>query len=279
MLIIIIIITVIALFLIYGHLSNYHFVTRHYDVFTDGRTKELRFVVIADLHDCCHGRGNSKLLAKIKELTPDAVLIPGDLTIKYDSPRKKRVTDMLELLKELCRDYPVYYSPGNHEIRMEDYGAYKEELEHLGVKYAENREFVFSDPGIRIYGLDLPIEWYRENLSLSADQLGTFLNRPGVEEADCYTILLAHDPRHFDAYSTWGADLTVSGHLHGGIMRLPVLGGVISPSLGLFPKYDGGAFEKNGKNMIVSRGLGSHTLKFRFFNPPELVVIDLKSKK
>ena len=276
MLIIIIIVTVIILFLIYGYLSNYHFVTRYYDIVTNGRTGKLRFAVIADLHDCSHGKGNEKLLASIDKISPDAILIPGDLTVKHDSLEKKRVKAMLDLLKKLCRKYPIYYSPGNHEIRMEDYDAYREELDHLGVKYAENRELIFSNPGIRIYGLDLPIEWYKENRSLTADQLGSFLNRPRADQVNSYTILLAHDPRHFDAYSTWGADLTISGHLHGGIMRLPFVGGVISPSLGLFPKYDGGVFEKDGKRMVVSRGMGSHSLKFRFFNPPELVVINLK---
>ena len=76
----------------------------------------------------------------------------------------------------------------------------------------------------------------------------------------------------------WGADLTVSGHIHGGLMRLPVLGGVISPRLCLFPHYDGGRFTKAGREMILSRGLGTHTLPIRIFNPGELVVIHLKPK-
>ena len=279
MLTIIIAVIIFLLFFLYGYLSNLHFVTKTYDIVTNGRTGDHRFVVIADLHDCHYGKGNRKLLDRIDEISPDVVLIPGDLTVKHDTLDKKRVKDMLDLLHELSKKYTVYYSPGNHEIRMYDYDEYKAELDHIGIKYAENRELFFPDPKIRIYGLDLPIEWYRENRSLSVDQLGTFLNRPRAEQVESYTILLAHDPRHFDTYSTWGADLIVSGHLHGGIMKLPILGGVISPSLGLFPKYDGGLFEKDGKRMVVSRGMGSHTLKFRFFNPPELVVINLKKNR
>lgn len=97
----------------------------------------------------------------------------------------------------------------------------------------------------------------------------------GKSRRDCFELLIAHNPDYFDNYAKWGADLTVSGHVHGGIMRLPVLGGVISPMLRLFPKYDGGLFEKDGRQMILSRGLGMHTIPVRIFNPGELVVIHL----
>ena len=97
----------------------------------------------------------------------------------------------------------------------------------------------------------------------------------GTPKKDVYEILLAHNPEYFEEYAAWGADLVLSGHVHGGIMRLPVLGGVISPKLVLFPKYDGGRFEEKNATMILSRGLGMHTLPIRIFNPAELVVIHL----
>lgn len=104
-----------------------------------------------------------------------------------------------------------------------------------------------------------------------------YLNRVlGNPEKKCFNLLIAHNPDYFDAYADWGADLTVSGHVHGGLMRLPFLGGVISPKLRLFPHYDGGRFEKDGKEMILSRGLGTHTLPIRIFNPGEMVVIRLR---
>lgn len=87
--------------------------------------------------------------------------------------------------------------------------------------------------------------------------------------------MIAHNPEYFPAYAEWGADLVLSGHVHGGLMRLPFLGGVIAPSMKLFPKYDGGVFEEHGSTMILSRGLGTHTLPIRIFNPGELVVIRL----
>ena len=94
-----------------------------------------------------------------------------------------------------------------------------------------------------------------------------------------YEIMIAHDPFYFDAYAETDADLILSGHVHGGIMRLPLLGGVISPRLQLFPKYDGGKFEKNNTTMILSRGLGCHTLPIRIFNPGELICLTLSPCK
>ena len=89
---------------------------------------------------------------------------------------------------------------------------------------------------------------------------------------------LAHNPIYFDSYAWWGADLTVSGHLHGGIIRIPGIGGIITPQAKLFPRYDAGQFKKNGKNLVVSRGLGTHTVNIRIFNPAELSVIRLKGE-
>ncbi|MBR6229519.1 MAG: metallophosphoesterase [Eubacterium sp.] len=273
---IIIIVCFLFVFFLYGYLSHFHLVTKNYEIDTEGRTGEHTIAVLADLHNCHHGKNNEKLLNRIRESGADTILIPGDMVVKHCYTKDKKVQEVLSLLRTLCRKYAVYYSPGNHEIRMADYENYKNELEHVGVRYAENRELFFADAGIRIYGLDLPLEWYREYRPLTVSQLGIFLNKTRADQRKHFTILLAHDPRHFEAYTTWGADLTVCGHVHGGILRLPLIGGVLSPYLRLFPKYDAGMYEKDGKRMIVSRGLGSHHVKFRWFNPPELVIIRLR---
>ena len=94
----------------------------------------------------------------------------------------------------------------------------------------------------------------------------------------CYNILLSHNPLYYPAYRDWGADLTLSGHIHGGIIRIPGLGGLLSPDLTLFPRYDGGHFTERGKHLIVSRGLGNHFL-VRVMNPPEIGVITLARQK
>ena len=97
----------------------------------------------------------------------------------------------------------------------------------------------------------------------------------GDIDESCFNILLAHNPQYFKEYAGWGADLTLSGHIHGGLVRLPFLGGVVSPMVTFFPKYDGGVFYENDKEMILSRGLGTHTIPIRMFNPGELNIIEI----
>ena len=101
----------------------------------------------------------------------------------------------------------------------------------------------------------------------------------GEADEDYFNILLAHNPQYFKEYAGWGADLTLAGHIHGGLVRLPLLGGVVSPMVSFFPKYDGGTFFENGKEMILSRGLGTHTIPIRMFNPGELNIITIKGKQ
>ena len=103
-------------------------------------------------------------------------------------------------------------------------------------------------------------------------------NKLGNPDRDRYSILLAHNPEHFQAYVSWGADLILSGHVHGGIIRLPFLGGVVSPAMKLFPKYDGGLFSQGNSHMVLSRGLGTHTIPVRINNKAELVVVELTNK-
>ena len=100
----------------------------------------------------------------------------------------------------------------------------------------------------------------------------------GKKDSTNYQILLAHNPMYAETYLEWGADLILSGHLHGGIVRIPGLGGVVSPQFRLFPKYSGEHTEKNGKSVVVSKGLGTHTIKIRFLNPAEVVVLHLSGK-
>ncbi|MEE3467869.1 MAG: metallophosphoesterase [Eubacterium sp.] len=272
-----IIIGIIAILLIYGYLSHYHLVTTTYTVPLENISAEHTVVLLSDLHCCYHGEENEKLLDRIRQANPDCILISGDMVTKHMDTGDARVQKVLRFLKQLSKQYPVYYSPGNHEIRMNDYEDYQLAVSDMGIQYIANQERVFPYDNIRFFGLDLPIERYRSREELTIEDIGNYLGQSRADDRVA-TILLAHDPRYFDTYVKWGADLTVSGHLHGGILRLPFLGGVFSPYLQLFPNYSGGKYEKKKKTMIVSRGLGTHHVKFRWFNPPELVVIRLQPK-
>ena len=148
----------------------------------------------------------------------------------------------------------------------------------------ENGNVLLPDAGIRIFGAEINMDYYKKlsRREMKVSYLNSLLGRPSSDE---YNILIAHNPDYFKAYAAWGADLVLSGHVHGGIMRLPVLGGVLSPSLRLFPRYDGGLYTEEKASaeeksrMILGRGLGTHTLPVRVFNPGELIVVHLDPER
>ena len=126
---------------------------------------------------------------------------------------------------------------------------------------------------ITVWGYELPIEYYKRGRKAELLEM-QITETLGTPDENSFNLLLAHNPIYFPTYAAWGADLTLSGHLHGGIVRLPFVGGVISPQIRLFPKYTHGMYTENGRKLITSAGLGSHTINLRINNPPELVVID-----
>ena len=157
------------------------------------------------------------------------------------------------------------------------YADYKCSLEKSGVHFLENESIrvELGDRNLVICGLELPVSSYRKfsKEPVSSSDITECFGFP-ASESD-YTILLAHNPAYMDAYLAWGADLILSGHLHGGLMRVPGLGGIITPQGFLFPKYSGEMTREGDQTVIVSRGLGTHTLNIRLFNIPELISIRL----
>lgn len=259
------------------------FVVRRLELSDRRITKSVRAVVIADLHNKCYGKDNNVLLEAIREQKPDMILIAGDIPTARPG---KTMEPALQFLRELVKEYPVYYGNGNHEQRLKLYPQiygdmaerYGQALGEMGVEPLVNSHVVLEDCGINVYGAEISRGYYKrfQQVSMEKEYLQQTL---GMPDNSRYTILLAHNPDYFPAYADWGADLTVSGHVHGGVARVPFWGrGVLSPSLRLFPRYDGGIFEKDKAVMLLSRGLGMHTIPVRLFNPGELWVVDLKSE-
>lgn len=259
------------------------FVTVTYKLTSPKLRKSCCFVMLSDLHNKQFGKDNEKLLAAIRRLSPDGILIAGDMiTAKVG----KEMQPTLRFIGKLAEEYPVFYGQGNHEYRMELYpetyrGMQKEFSEGLskyGLSPMKNSHVLLKDFGICVYGLELERRFYQrfKTLPMEEDYLPKLLGTP---DENRFNILLAHNPDYFPEYDAWGADLTLSGHVHGGLMRLPVLGGVVSPSIRLFPRYDGGLFEGEHGRMILGRGLGTHTLPIRIFNPGELVVVQLEPEQ
>ncbi len=257
------------------------FVVRQHRV-TDKRIiKPARAVVLADLHNKRYGRDNVRLLEAIRSQRPDLILVAGDM---INASPGKSLRPALHLLEELAKDYPICYGNGNHEHRLslypQTYGnmarEYAEALGKTGISPLVNSHVDFSQYGINVYGAQIDKELYRRfRNSVMPD--GYMTELLGQKQEGRYTVLLAHHPDYFAEYAGWGADLVLAGHVHGGVVRVPFWGkGVVSPSLRLFPRYDGGVFQEGNAVMIVSRGLGAHTIPIRLFNPGELWVVDFE---
>ena len=277
----------VLLFLVVVLVDGNRFVVTKYKVSTEKTKRSHKFVVLADLHGKEYGFENEKLLEAIREQEPTGILIAGDMLTAVPGEKFHHV---LKFLGEISKKYPVFYGNGNHEYRIklypETYGNMGEEyakgLSNIGICPLCNESTRPEDEKLVIYGLEIDKEYYKrgKKTPMSVEYLYEKLGTPDKSK---FNILLAHNPEYFDTYAAWGADLVISGHVHGGIMRLPFLGGVIAPSLSLFPKYSGGLYEKITKEghqskMILSNGLGSHTIPVRVFNPGQLVVLELDSE-
>ena len=255
------------------------FVVQEFQVSDNRIKKQGRAVVLADLHNKRYGRNNEKLVKAIREQEPDFILVAGDIpTAKPGSS----LEPALQLLDVLAKEYPVYYGNGNHEYRMklypETYGdmakRYGQALGEMGIEPLANSHVVLPEYGLAIYGLEIDREYYRRFRIQKMDE-DYLHNTLGQGSEVLYTVLLTHNPDYFPQYAAWGADLVLSGHVHGGVVRVPILNrGIIAPSLRLFPKYDGGIFKEGRSTMVISRGLGMHTIPIRLFNPAELWVVE-----
>lgn len=247
----------------------------------------FKIVQISDLHNKSFGKGNKRLLEKIDSQNPDIVVITGDL-VEGDN---KDFDVALNLIDELLKKYKVYHIIGNHEQKSlikkhkELYKTYFDKLYKKNIVNLDNEKIRIKKDGkyINIYGLIIPLEYYpyffknyeNKNMKLEQDFIN---NKLGEINRDEYNILLAHTPFFFEDYEKYGVDLVLAGHVHGGIIRLPKVGGLLSPNREFFPKYDFGKYIKNNTTMLLSKGLGGSKVLIRFACKPEIVSITLKSK-
>ena len=264
------------------------FKVTHYDIVSHKLNElhhERKIVFLSDLQNERYGKNNEKLYHAVKEQEPDLILIGGDMLVGKTDVSSKVAEAFVSQLTKICQ---VYYANGNHEQRMkvypETYGTmfqtYKEKLEKNGVIFIENQcvDLNWDDCQLRIYGLEIPVVYYKK---FRKQILPVDIVEEQIGKLDCsyYNILMAHNPTYTNTYLEWDADLVLSGHFHGGVVRIPKLGGIITPQWHLFPKYSGELTEKEGKHVVVSKGLGAHTLKIRFLNPAEVVVLHLSGRK
>lgn len=237
---------------------------------------------LSDLHSKSFGIKNDKLIEKINLINPEIIVMTGDMVNCNDT----NFDNFFELVKVLVKKYKIYYIVGNHEQNMKkvNKNVIIDFLKSNGVKVLDNEkvELVKGDEKINLYGLWCNLRYYSaktegEKEDFTLETIEKIMENVEMNKEE-YNILLAHNPNFIESYAAWGADLMLSGHIHGGMVRIPFIGGVFSPDTLLFPKYDSGLYNVSGKQLIVSRGLGKGVRGFRFFNRPEINVITLKSK-
>lgn len=277
------VIVLFIVFVIYCIIENHRLQVTKTEITIPGtwtpRGDFLKVAVVSDLHNNRYGKDNKKLLHRIEQEKPDYILIPGDVTVNH-SKRNPVAFDFLMRLSRL--GIPVILSFGNHELKLRAYDMqlfyeYKMSLESYGIHVLDNAFFDTPD-GLRIYGFSQPLANYKK-LGKAEPVTITELKKALGEIGEHPAILLAHNPADFPVFAKWGAGLVISGHMHGGIVRIPGLGGVISPQWVFFPKYDAGMFLEKNSTLYVSRGLGTHTLPVRVFNRPELAILTLKTEE
>jgi len=267
---------IILILVLFVH-SNFTVGVTDYEVNIVNLPDEFDGYKILQLTDL-HSKKIGGLVSKIEGEAPDIVVMTGDMISTDD----EEFDVFLSCAEEIAKMFPTYFIVGNHEqaLSRTDCAKLLADLATRGVYVLDNEcvRIERDNAYVNLYGLWYNLRFYRdindkstEEYVVSTEHITNILGAPkkGVN------ILLTHNPVYFDAYVEWGADLTLSGHMHGGMIRIPFKGGLFSPEKEYYPEYDGGYYEKEGSSLIVSRGLGEHR-GFRFLNQPEITVITLK---
>ena len=239
----------------------------------------FKILQLSDLHSKQFGNENWRLLRIINKEKPDIIAMTGDMVSTSDD----NYEIFYELSRNLAKRYKVYYVVGNHEqILMDDRIIHF--LESNGVTVLDNEKVKIEgkNSSINLYGLWFNLKYYKDmndpytkDLYFGFDTMQKTLGIPNSKE---YNILLTHNPMYFPTYAQWGADLTLSGHVHGGVVIIPFKGGLLSPERDFFPEYYGGLYSIKERKMIVNRGLGNGKFGIRIFNRPEVTVITLSNE-
>jgi len=234
--------------------------------------KGYKIIQISDLHNKKYGDNQDVLIKKVKKLNPDIIVITGDLidSNSYDA------ASSMQVVRELVKKYPIYFVTGNHEKWSGKYNSLEKELKkhHITVLRNEHVSIRKGEQEINLLGIDDP-EFVIGNRT-EGDIVKDEIIKAKIEmQPDKYNVLLSHRPGFIKEYADERIDLVLSGHAHGGQIRLPFIGGLVAPNQGALPKYTAGLYEEQNTSMVVSRGLGNSIIPQRIFNRPEIVVVQL----
>ncbi|MTI70341.1 MAG: metallophosphoesterase [Firmicutes bacterium] len=267
---IIILIITLSVFLYY---QNNNIMVTSYKVDSKDISKAFsgyKIVHLSDIHNKKFHENGENLIKKIYKEEPDLIAITGDLIDK----RRYNETLSLNLLKKFIEIAPIYYVTGNHEFYSGKFKGLEKKLKELNVKVLRNErvEITRDNKGLNILGID--DYTFFNNMIEYNDNLSKLTK--GLEDKN-FTVLLSHRPEKISKYKQYPIDLVLSGHSHGGQIKLPFIGGLVAPDQGILPKYYSGLYKEDKTKMIVNRGLGNSLFPQRLFNRPEIVVITLKN--
>ena len=289
---------------------NHQIFVRHMKIESANLPEEFhdfRIVQLTDIHSIRSQEQMEKILKKVRKEQPEIIVVTGDLvdsdyytnsanviaaeaenevTAEFEIAEAIPDIATLQLMEELLAIAPVYMVYGNHEmvllddpennplkVAMEEAGVVL--LNHEKVRLEKNGEFIW------LTGVQDPIVLYKDPLFADSgnnnrERLAAELDYvlEDVKEED-YVVLLSHRPEYFEMYTEYPVDLALTGHAHGGQIRIPFIGGLYAPSQGWFPKYTSGLYEDGDFKMITSRGIGDSKKLMRVFNPPEIISVQL----
>ena len=251
-------------------LTAYFFlpVTERFNLLKEGDENAVRCVLVTDLHSCYYGKNQKNLIERIDKENPDIIFLGGDI---FDD--KIDDDNAVIFLEDISKKYKCFYVSGNHEYWSERCDEMKDKVRSLGITVLEGdcETIEINGKTIDVCGVDDPTR-------LTNSQFKEQLNKAYAKTSeDHYKILLTHRPEQTDFYALYDYDLILSGHAHAGQIRIPFINiGIYAPNQGLFSKYVSGIYTlSNGSRLIVSRGLARESTPApRFFNHPEIVVID-----
>ena len=263
---------VLAGLLIYR--ENQSLALSHYQIKSKKISRSLKICQISDFHNHDNEGFQEKLYQAICQEDPDYIFLTGDLV---DS-RKTKPEVTLNFLKRLVVHYPCYYVTGNHEHRIKDLEKIHQAYRDLGIHILDNESLVLEE-GLEIHGLQDPRSQGR---GLSKQDMENYYRKLLDQESfdpRAYQVLLVHRPDFLSLFVSYPLDLVLAGHLHGGQIRLPILGPLLSPYGEFFPKGAQGMQKLKETRQITSRGLGNSSFPIRINNPPDLVVVSLEKEK
>ncbi|WP_461880547.1 metallophosphoesterase [Fusicatenibacter sp.] len=260
------------------------FTTTYYQVSSNGKFppgKGFRLAFISDFHNMEFGSENVALKKAVDKEKPDLVLIGGDQIV---AKPEESLDPGLFFAERLAEDYRVFYGCGNHEYRLklypEQYGdlykKFRERLKKAEICYLENEtaDLTVNDCPLRIYGYAMDRTYY-DRFYRGSLPVSELMDHLGKVDPARYGILLAHHPIYRASYAAYGADLTLSGHYHGGVVGLGAHRGLVTPDFRLFSNSCRGIFRMGNNCQIISAGTGEHTIPVRIWNKRELIIVDI----